>query len=195
MKPQPDLSASAKDWNMFFEGDKAELYACFHLFYDDFYRLGLSWYPDSDLVKESIHNFFLELWKIWHQPKAISNKKQYVLTIFRNVCFKTYKASARHLNLPPTEHGDPICELPYEALLIASQTEEQVRIKLHQALGKLSARQKEIIQMRYFEGLPFQQIAHLTSLTERTVYNTLHNALKQLRVLLLRMLILMFLFS
>jgi len=42
-------------------------------------------------------------------------------------------------------------------------------------------RQKEIIRLRYFDTVSFKDIADQTGLSERTVYNTLHNAIKVLR--------------
>ena len=42
-------------------------------------------------------------------------------------------------------------------------------------------RQKEIIRLRYFDTVSFKDIADQTGLSERTVYNILHNAIKVLR--------------
>jgi len=42
-------------------------------------------------------------------------------------------------------------------------------------------RQKEIIRLRYFDAVSFKDIADQTGLSERTIYNTLHNAIKVLR--------------
>jgi RNA polymerase sigma factor (sigma-70 family) len=53
--------------------------------------------------------------------------------------------------------------------------------RLQKALNQLSPRQKEIIRLRYFDTVAFKDISDQTGLSERTVYNTLHNAIKVLR--------------
>lgn len=185
MRSDSDKSnVNEKDWDLFFQGDRNGLYACFHLFYDDFYRLGLYWYGNPDFIKECIHNLFLELWKGWTKTGEIRNKKQYVITVFRRVCNRTHQEwspIALTDNVNRANDVDSLHELPYEELLIASQTLDSRKQQLHHALQKLTNRQREIIRLRFFEGRSFQEIAETTSLTERTVYNTLHNAIKALR--------------
>ena len=66
---------------------------------------------------------------------------------------------------------------PWET--IAAHHEEQRRIVT--IMDKLSDRQRELIQLRYLEEKCIDEIAALTSLTPRTIYNTLHNALTRLR--------------
>ncbi len=186
MKPKIRANPLSKDWNLFFNGDRDGLYACFTLFYDDFYRLGLHWHKNPDLVKECIHNLFLELWKSWNDRNDITNKKQYVITIYRRVCHRTFLAySHSTTELPEPDALPTVHELPYEELLIASQTEEYRTRRLQAALLRLTKRQKEIIKLRFYDGLSISQIAQSRSLTERTVYNTLHNAIKLLREYLL----------
>ncbi len=181
MKPKVHANLP-KDWNLFFNGDRDGLYTCFMLFYDDFYRLGLHWYKNPDLVKECIHNLFLELWKSWNARHHVTNKKQYVLTIYKRLSHKTFLAYTRtETETAKLGNSQTVHELPYEDLLIASQTEEHRSKQLQAALRRLTKRQKEIIKLRFYEGLSISQIAQSRALTERTVYNTLHNAIKVLR--------------
>lgn len=186
MKPSMYTNPVAKDWNLFFKDDREGLYVCFTLFYDDFYRLGLHWYKNPDLVKECIHNLFLELWKSWYNRGHVTNKKQYVITVYKRIAHNTFLTYNQATASNATQkHFETAHELPYEDLLIASQTEEHRTKQLQVALGYLTKRQKEIIQLRFYEGLSISQIAQSCALTERTVYNTLHNAIKLLREYLL----------
>src|SRR5690606_30869067 len=186
MKPSMYTNPVAKDWNLFFKDDREGLYVCFTLFYDDLYRLGLHWYKNPDLVKECIHNLFLELWKSWNDRGYVTNKKQYVITVYRRIAHSTFLAYNRMpADSAALGHFQVDHELPYEDLLIASQTEEYRTKQLRAALERLTKRQKEIIELRFYQGLSISQIAQSRALTERTVYNTLHNAIKLLREYLL----------
>jgi len=186
MKPKIHTNPVTKDWNLFFNDDREGLYTCFTLFYDDFYRLGLHWYKNPDLVKDCIHNLFLELWRSWNDRGHVANKKQYVITVYKRIAYNTFLAYTQTtVRSSEPAHFQTDHELSYEDLLVASQTEEHRAKLLQAALGRLTKRQKEIIQLRFYEGLSISQIAQSRALTERTVYNTLHNAIKLLREYLL----------
>ena len=174
-----------KNWSLLVEGDRQGLYACFNMFYDDLYRFGLSMYKDHDLIKDSIQNLFLELWEIREKLSEVKNIKQYIFTIYKRIIYKTNKA-LDHKNvclevlLEDIGHNFLI-QNSYESILIANQADEHKQKQLQHALKELSIRQKQIIQMRFFEKKSYQEIAQETGLTERTIYNTLHNAIRTLR--------------
>ncbi|HTE00542.1 MAG TPA: sigma-70 family RNA polymerase sigma factor [Mucilaginibacter sp.] len=173
-----------KNWALLAEGGEQGLYNCFDIFYDDLYRFGLSMYKNPELVKEGINNLFIELWRVQHKLADVQNVQQYVLTIYKRILYKTYQLYTRN-TLTSTLDEDTITaaatEQPYENILIASQHDEITKKRLQKALNQLSPRQIEIVQMRYFDEISFSEIAERTGLTERTIYNTLHNAIKVLR--------------
>ncbi|SFW36851.1 Sigma-70, region 4 [Sinomicrobium oceani] len=174
-----------KDWDLFFTGGEETLYSCFYLFYNDLYRLGLFWFKDADIAKESIHNLFIELHKKWNCSQDIYNKKQYVITVLRRVGHKTYYRNYTPGNMTKKavdmSNVDSLKELSYEDLLIASQAEDQRKKQLFDVMHKLTRRQQQMIYLRFFEGLSCTEIARITALSERTIYNTLHNAISYFR--------------
>jgi RNA polymerase sigma factor (sigma-70 family) len=182
-----------KNWKLLLKGEKQGLYACFNLFYDDLYRFGMSLYRNPELIKESIQNLFIELWQIRDKLEQVENVQQYVFTIYKRIIYKTHqkqirKDASNELNLE--EINEPqVTVSSYESILIASQEDAQLKSRLIKAMASLTPRQKEIIQLRYFDCLSFKEISNQTSLTERTVYNTLHNAVNVLREVLLLLLI------
>lgn len=188
-----DHQGILKNWKLLAEGEKQGLYACFSLFYDDLYRFGMFLYKDPELIKESIQNLFLELWKIRHKLQDVDNIQQYVLTIYKRIIYQTNQKTSpknisQDIHLEELRH-DEITVSSYESILIASQEDEQLKKRLAHALGKLTPRQKEVVQMRYYECLSFKEISHKTQLTERTIYNTLHSAVNVLRECLIGILI------
>lgn len=177
--------AVVKNWKLLIEGEKQGLYACFSLFYDDLYRFGLSLYRNPELIKESIQNLFIELWKIRDRLAEVENIQQYVFTIYKRIIYKTNQKLIHKEVLVDVDTEEIAAQYitvgSYETILIASQEDEHLKKRLRYALSNLSPRQKEIIQMRYFDCMSFKEISLKTELTERTVYNTLHNAVNVLR--------------
>jgi RNA polymerase sigma factor (sigma-70 family) len=175
-------------WELLLTGREEDLYKGFTLCYDDLYRLGLYLYKDVELVKESIQLLFLELWKMKTRSVEVKNCKEYVLTIFKRILYKQRTGVVKHWSRLEIFDQDVFVNEhyteAYEEILILHQQEEGVRARLMRLLPLLSERQKELIRMRYFEEKNIDEIVELTSLTARTIYNTLHNALGKLRELL-----------
>jgi RNA polymerase sigma-70 factor (ECF subfamily) len=169
----------AKNWQLLAAGDRQGLYECFDLFYDDLFRLGVSLYRDVDLVQGCINELFLELWKIRERLSGVRNVQQYVITIFKRILYRS-TGDRREVPFDETAHAG-LTQSSYEEMLIEIQTDENIKARLQLALKQLSGRQLQLVQLRYFEGRGFKEIAEVTGLTERTVYNTLHNALQVLR--------------
>jgi len=74
-----------------------------------------------------------------------------------------------------------VFERPYEDLLVAQQTDDAAKLKLQHSLTKLTPGQMEIIKLKYFELLDYEEIADRLHLQPRTVYNKISEALKALR--------------
>jgi RNA polymerase sigma-70 factor (ECF subfamily) len=64
-----------------------------------------------------------------------------------------------------------------ETAVQASQRQRQ----LQAALARLSAKDQEIVRLRFFEGLSSADVAQLLDCSRQTVYLRLHRALKRLR--------------
>jgi RNA polymerase sigma factor (sigma-70 family) len=169
-------------------GEEADFYTCFHVCYDDLYRLGIFLYKDAELVKESIHLLFIELWKMKHKLPDVKNIKEYVLTIYKRILYKQKMGLVKHWSriemidtcIAPNE----LYIASYEEMMINTQESNLLRNRLLNALPQLAERQKELIRLRYFEEKSIEEIAQITSLTARTIYNTLHNTLVILRELM-----------
>ncbi|MBV4360353.1 RNA polymerase sigma factor [Pinibacter aurantiacus] len=169
-----------KSWQLLAKGDEHSLYECFHLFYDDLYRFGISLYKNKELAREGIQDLFIELWQIRQKLSSVNNMQEYVLTIYKRILYKTYLKQKKNA---PAEN-DPVFDLTEESFETALMDNQEVILKKRKLLShidQLPARQKQIIQLRFFEELSIDEIAEKTSLTERTVYNTLYNALQALR--------------
>ncbi|MDE1191821.1 MAG: sigma-70 family RNA polymerase sigma factor [Arachidicoccus sp.] len=175
-----------KDWHLLAEGNGEGLHNCFNFFYDDLYRLGFSIYKNPELVKEAINNLFIELWKIRHKLTYVQNIQAYVIGIYKNILYKTYSYNKSVIKIDEQHFSiSNITEQSYETILIMQQQDKDLKKRLENALNTLSERQKQLIKMRYFDQISIEKIAVETGLTERTIYNTMHSAIKNLKDILI----------
>lgn len=180
---------NAGGWEMLRQGDESAFYNCFHHCYNDLYRLGLFLYKDPELVKESIHLLFIELWKIKDKLPGVINIKEYTLTIFKRILYKQKTCSVNYWSkMEMIDDNDEVNEAAfissYEEMLINTQEDNISRNRLAVLMEELSDRQRQLIRMRFFEEKTIDEMAQLTELTSRTIYNTLQNALVRLKELM-----------
>ncbi len=60
--------------------------------------------------------------------------------------------------------------------------QDQHRQEIHQALQQLSVKEREVIQLRYFEALTGEEVAEVLDCSTNNAYVRLHRALKKLQI-------------
>ncbi|MBB6612642.1 sigma-70 family RNA polymerase sigma factor [Pontibacter sp. Tf4] len=151
--------------------------------YQQLYAFGCRVHADREVVKDCIHEMFCEIWNGRHRVQSVSNSRSYLFTYLKRKILKEVQRVKLSDQLPEDLNytGDDLQEASYEDILVKLQTDEATRIKLQQVLSKLSQSQLEIIRMKFYEELSFEQIASILNIETRTVYNHIYEALKRLR--------------
>ncbi|RZM11205.1 MAG: sigma-70 family RNA polymerase sigma factor [Pedobacter sp.] len=160
-------------------GDQDALFSLMTLYYNDLFRYGIKYTVDKELTKDIIGQFFLHVWDHRDKFSAATNIQGYLLISFKRFLINYLRKISRELKLIKAD-SEPV-QYSYEDYIIAWQQEESVRASLLTALQSLPPRQQELIQLKYYEQLSYEEIATRTSLSIRTVYNKLHEAVKKLR--------------
>ena len=111
------------------------------------------------------------------------NVKAYLLTSFLRKLAADWKKSGKTANLQVVHDNytgnEPLT--PEEHLIRKDEQQQLFRILVNY-INELPARQKELIMLRFYEGLSYDEIVQQTGLSHRTVYNKIHEALKRLRL-------------
>lgn len=169
----------AKSYN---SGESDETVVFLNLYkslYQDLYRYGYRLSRDKDITKDSIQQMFFELWSKEDRFKSVEKIRPYLLKylhrkILREITIKNNSTKHSYLDNQNTQES-------YETILIKNQNSDELRSSLKSALKSLSKREKEIIELRFMNGLSFTEIGTILGLQHRTLYNLLHNAIKILR--------------
>lgn len=127
----------------------------------------------------------LNIWDKRARLNPVENVRAYLMTALRRcmldqIAYLHKTNTALNNMLAETESN----ELSYEDILIGVQQDAARREKLQMAITRLTPRQMELIRLKFFEGLTYEQIAERTSQTVKTAYNTIYDAIKSLRKLL-----------
>lgn len=169
-------------WNEIRYGNERALYQLYMHNYDHLFRFGLHAIADREKVMESINEVFTEIWAKHNRLPEVEKVQSYLFIIFkRKLSHKLIPEKVFYLTEDAEDSQVTELEFSYEELLIASQTEEEMKMRVQNALDKLTPRQKQLIRLRYYEGLALEDISQKLDLSLRTIYNTIHSAMNILR--------------
>lgn len=173
----------SSNWHNMMNGDKEAFLSIYQENFAALFHYGFSITADRELTKDCIQDLFLDIWNT--RPslnKEVINVRSYLFTWLRR------KTSHKKLlilrqgksNLQSSEANDRE-DFCYETLLIAFQQSEEKKEQLCKALESLTKNQMEIIRLKFYENMSYEDIAQRTSLTTRTVYNIVYEAMRRLK--------------
>jgi RNA polymerase sigma-70 factor (ECF subfamily) len=176
------MSSNDLVWKEMTDGNKDAFLRIYQENFKYLFSYGFSVCCDKELTKDSIQNMFLE---IWNRRATIApdvqNVRSYLCTWLRRKISHNLANKKKENTLEEYFHVIEQTEKSYEEILIAFQDTEEQKEKLKRALKNLTKKQLEIIQMKFFENLSYDTISQKTSLTTRTVYNIVYEAISRLR--------------
>ena len=168
-------------WKAFKHGDEHALMTIFDRFSQPMYNYGYKIWNNSEGVKDSIQELFIELWKNRTRLSDTDAIKPYLFKSLRRKLLRE-KLSSRvvlWLRLFTSEEG---VEQSDEFKLIEGQESDLQRKKIDKILNEhLTDRQREAIFLRYYEEMDYDNIAAVMNLKKQVVYNLINKALERLR--------------
>lgn len=163
-------------WLKLKAGDEQALFHLYTTLYNPLFNYGFITYREKENVEDGINQMFLEIWEKREQLKDVSNVKSYLFTYLRRK-ISAAKFEEAKLVLPVVE----LYEKSIADYIDQLQLEDDIKNKIFKAIGRLPVRQKQLIMLRFYENMEYDQISAQTGLATRTVYNSIHQAIKFLR--------------
>lgn len=163
-------------------GDREMFLALYKKYYHLLLFIGLREMKDAQLVKDTIHQLFLYLWEKKETIQEAKDIKSYLITSFTRKLAADWKKLKRRGELEIIWTNSPKDTQPNpEEKLVYKDQHTQVCAILLKKLKELPKRQKELIELRFYEGLNYEEIVERTGLSHRTVYNKIHEGVKKLK--------------
>ena len=162
--------------------DEEVLFSLMGLYYDDLFRYGMKFTADVNDTKDSINQFFIHFWDNRDKLGKVDNLKAYLFVSFRRWLITRIQQSIKNRPVSVSDNlSNELAEQSYEEYLVGQISNEELGLVLKKAIALLPVRQRKLLQLRFYEHLGIEEIAVKTSLTVRTIYNKLHEAIKKLR--------------
>ncbi len=166
-------------WVSFINGDDKALNSLYNNFVDVLYSFGLRFSDDVDLIKDSIHDLFVDLYKYRKTLALEVNVKSYLFTALkRKICLVLKKKALQESH---------IFEAPFllsgniEDQIIDGEEQSILLAKLRKQLALLPTRQKEAVYLRFNSELAYEEIATIMDISLETCRTLVYRGIKQLR--------------
>jgi RNA polymerase sigma factor (sigma-70 family) len=166
-------------WNNFRTGDEFAYTSLMGIFTNPMFRYGIRFVNDTDFVKDCIQDVFFELWNRRERIKQTESVKSYLFKALRMRIFR--EKPKWKLSESIDDNYEFIVEFDVEADIIKQELSEEICLKLRTILESLPKRQKEILYLRFYEGMDQDRIAEVMGLNHQSVYNLLHESILRLR--------------
>lgn len=132
--------------------------------------------PDTVLLQDAVQDLFLEIWNSRSRLANTDNIRFYLLRALRNKLSKKIPAT---LIAEPKE--EEISEPSVEFFLLENEDRNSRLARLEKALQKLSKRQQEAINLRYYHDLSNEEVARIMGVNYQSACKFIYSGLKILK--------------
>ena len=167
-------------WDDFRRGSKKALEIIYGDHYTSLYHYGIKFCKDQDLVKDLIQELFIELIDSGSKLSPTDNILFYLLRALRNKLVKQLSEKSK-FSASVQEVSDFDLIESIENQLIVREDEDRLRSRIISAIKRLSAKQQEIIYLRFYCDLSYTEIAGVFDVNIQTGRNLMNRAISSLK--------------
>lgn len=144
-------------------------------------KYGNKFSRDAQLVEDCVQDLFIELWKNRTGLSDTNSIAKYLFVSLRRKVIRQIERGKKHLSSEEPQEYQFEVVLSIDESIIEKEVNAAMANALKGALDDLSSRQKEIIYLKYFNGMDNQSICEIMDINYQSVRNLLSRTLKSLK--------------
>lgn len=166
-------------WKRIKAGETQAFQDLYMKYADVLFSFGMIYSKDQELVKDSIHDLFFDLYKY---RKNLSDNDHIRNYLFKSLKRKIQLAQKNKLKLVYTNEIRDEVEGKGGFLMSETEdlTEENLK-EIQQAVDKLSEHQQEVLKLRFQIGLSYDEVARILDISVESVRTLVYRTIKLLR--------------
>jgi len=170
-------------WAHFKQGDREAFSLIYELYVNVLFAYGTKISADSDLVKDSVHDVFLQLYKQRDNLSDISNIKFYLFKSLKHNLLRRINREKRFSERYGFQISSPEFHIEYsvEENIIQDEHEKNVKIYVLRLLENLNSSQREILYLRFHQGFSYDQISRITGINSNSAKKQVYRIMQRLR--------------
>ncbi|CAN5479911.1 hypothetical protein BH10BAC4_BH10BAC4_02890 [soil metagenome] len=168
-------------WENFKKGNELALSMIYKNHVQRLYNYGMHTCRNHDLVTDCLQDLFFKLWSKRESIAVVNSVKPYLFKSFRRLLVHQI-VSRQKISLPFTDKTSVFEFIPsFEHTLIENEGKAEQIKKLKKCIQSLTKGQREVIYLKFFNGLTYQEISEITEMQVDSVYNLVSKAIEILR--------------
>jgi RNA polymerase sigma factor (sigma-70 family) len=172
-------------WESFKKGNELALSMIYKKHVQHLYNYGMHTCKNHDLVTDCLQELFFNLWSKRESVASVKLVNSYLFKSFRRLLIHQIVAQ-RKFSLPFTDTTSVFEFIPsFEQTLMEEEAKAEQIKKLYKCIQSLTKGQREVIYLKFFNELTYQEISEITEMQIDSVYNLVSKAIDLLRKKLL----------
>jgi len=168
-------------WTAFRHGDKDAFSVIYQNHLDALFNYGMKVVPDRNLVKDSLQDLFIDLWRNRLNLSETDQIRYYLYTAFRRKLIREAQKSRRLSVLVSSADIAETVVLSVDHLIISEELNLERKALLLRGLKKIPMRQQEVLNLLYYENYTYEQISQMMGIHVKSVYTLAWKAFASLR--------------
>jgi RNA polymerase sigma factor (sigma-70 family) len=169
-------------WDEFRGGSHEAFSKLYQHFVNLLYAYSTGITSDKDLIKDCLHDLFVELWKNHANLGPTTSVKFYLMASIKRKLIRHLDGNLKTLNNHIQYTRDFADDLPsQESVLIDDEIKSEMKFKVSNGMELLSKRQREAIHLKFYKNLDTDQISEQMNINAQSVYNLIFGALRLMK--------------
>lgn len=153
----------------------AEFISAYMPLREQLYRVAFHLLEADAGAQDAVQDLYVKLWDSRDALDGIKNPLAYSITVLRNICLDRIRRESH------TQTGE-IPQMSDDSPDAEEKLEEKERLsKVIAAMDKLSRTQREVLRMRVFEDMSYEEMAERTGMNNLVLRVTLSTARRKLK--------------
>lgn len=167
-------------WQQFLAGDRQAFSELFLKFRPLLLHYGMKLCQNREQAEECIQDLFCYLFENKENLTHIRRIKPYLFVVFRRQLLNQQQSGKKLLSVDGVL-SELAVQFSQEEIMIDHEIQSLEQQKLWKMLNALPVRQREVVYLKYYQGLNTDEIATSMDITHQGVLNALYKAFKKLR--------------
>jgi len=156
-------------------GDPEAYTELYKKYYKPIYRFVYFRVSNEDVAEDIMQEVFLKFIEVADNQR-ITNARAYLYKTAKNLVIDFYREQGKVVKVSLEDVGELV------SILGQSLTESKIDLEIaHKAIFKLKDQWRDLILLRYVEGLEYEEIAEIFSKSQSYIRVNLHRARKELK--------------
>lgn len=167
-------------WGSFKKGD----WEAYSRLYDSYFGIlnnyGYKFTREKKLIEDAVHDLFVRLWTTRERLSNPASVRNYLFKSLRHILIRKLKKEEKFTDIDGQEYPQSF-SVNYASETLKRIEDRELQARIRSYIETLPPRQQEIIYLRFYEGLSYEEIADIMSIHVNSAYKLLYKALDNLQ--------------